>query len=350
MLSFINFNSEVETKDQYYERMAQVVNAIRTGAFYDGVNLQLIYTEHALKEVEKCIMEIIREDVICVAIKMVSENSIFYMKEDFVSDVMTNVLSEFHKYNNPDYRIKGDDGEFKKANFSNFVRFCAKKSLRDLLRGENGTAKRMDCKQRKIDRTKEYIMKTTGANEDMITPEIIEVYMEALEKNPLTADEIREALVYKISVVPITDELDNVQASESYEDEFDYTDEHIEDFLREWIESQEAYKQMIFLQNCKFCPGVYCDMSLEDFACDYCYIKAVKMCPTAAKNIKPADENFDSEHVSINQISRHRGYTFDSFKDYVRQSGIPEDELRHQVEKFFLKYWDELIEKIMKEN
>ena len=124
MLSFINFNSEVETKDQYYERMAKVVNAIRTGTLYDGMDLHAIYTPHALHEVENCIMEIIYEDVIAVAYTLVAEHKIFYLKEDFGSELFLNVMVNFHKYNNPDYRVTDEDGNFVKISFGNFVVVC----------------------------------------------------------------------------------------------------------------------------------------------------------------------------------------------------------------------------------
>lgn len=358
MFKFITIN-EGETKEQYYNRMAQIVNAIETGAAYDGMDLRLIYTEEALASMRACIFEQLYNPIQRVAGKVASEVGILYMVEDFSQSVAESVLSNFYKFNNPDFRLKDEDGAFVPVSFSKFIRFCAKEPMRKLLQQETGCTKRISLMLRKISRTEEHIMKMTGAHLSDLTPAVIAEFMPDIEENPLSEAQIREALAMKkvfISVDAGDDDNSLEPADES--DPYIIADEAIERFLRRWIDGMKPHKKMIFLQACEFCPDEYADMTIKEFSCDECLIDLCRRDNVARKNIEHGSVNIerqgrkdvhmdsykDCDYVKEDHIAWMRTATNRDFKKYILDSSVQMDELLHQVERFFKSYWNEMME------
>lgn len=358
MFNFITIN-EGETKEEYYNRMAQIVNAIETGALYNGMDLRAIYTEEALMSMRVCIFEELYDPIQRVAGKVASEIGILYMVEDFMQAVAECVLKNFYKFNNPEFRTKDEAGKFTPVSFGKFIRFCAKEPTRKLLQQETGCTKRISLMLRKISRTEEHIMKMTGAHLSDLTPAIIAEFMPDIEENPLTEAQIREAIATKKVFISVDagDENNSLEPVDE-SDPYIVVDEAIDRFLRKWIDGLKPHRRMIFLQNCKFCPDEYADMTLKEFSCDKCLVNLCRQENVGKKNIEHGDLNIerqgrkdvsadaykDVDYVREDHIGWVRIATNRDFKNYILESGVQKDELEHQLERFFKSYWNELME------
>lgn len=357
MLEYFTFDETVENVTEYLTRMAGVLDSIQNDVEYEGINYNFMLTREEQNAIKVYVSDFIIKDVINTAEGIAAEKHLGALTNDFVTETVVEVLTNFYKFNNPRFK-KAEENQEKTLNkLSVFVKIYSRPALRKVFESQQHYGTRDNRKIRNIDRTINYILTETSFTSADITAELIEEYMPEVTSQPINADEINRMFLVKQSLFSI----DAYDKGEELVDERDYftiADPAIEKFLKDWIDGMRTYKKLIFLQGYQFCPDEYKDMSVKEFSCDECLLKACRMDNIGRKSIKHGDVKIvrtannvraedaslkDVDYVAERCIIKMRHTIMESLKKYIKESGIPKDELECQVERFFCKYCDELI-------
>lgn len=362
ILQYFIYDASVESEKEFETRMAGVVDSIRNDVECEGINYHRMLSEEEQNEIVHYVMEFITPEIVKTAEGIAAENHLGKMTTEFVNEFVAVVMKEFPKFNNLKSR-KTDENCEELRKLSTFASNYRSEAMRNVFEKQQMYGTRDNRKIRSIDRTIEYILAETDYSGSDITPELIEEYMPKVSSAPIDADEINKMLAVKQSVFSI-DVRDNAEELMDKRNCFDIVDPAIEKFLKDWIDGMRNYRKLIFLQNWQFCPDEYKDMTVKEFSCTDCLLKACRADNIGAKNIKSgnlkvvrtnnrADKNNiedialdDVEHVEETHITKSRWRSVESLKNYIEEHKIPADELENQMERFFSKYCDELLAEI----
>lgn len=359
MLEYFAFDEKVENVTEYLTRMAGVVDSIQNDVEYEGINYKRMLTHDEQAAIRMYVIDFIIKDVINTAEGIAAERHLGALTDDFVTETVIEVLTNFHKFNNPRFKKVGDNEENKLNKLSVFVKIYSRPALRTVFESQQHYGTRDNRKIRNIDRTINYILTETEYTSADITAELIEEYMPRVSTQPIDADEINKMFAVKQSLFSI-DAYDKGEELIDDSDCFIIVDPAIEQLLKDWIDEMRTYKKLIFLQGCQFCPDEYKNMTIKEFSCDEYLLKACRMDNIGKKSICHGDINIERTHgknagninltdvdyVAERCIIKMRHTIMESLKEYILKSGIPMDELENQVERFFCKYCDELLEEL----
>lgn len=362
ILEYFMYDASVESEKEFETRMAGVVDSIRNDVECEGINYHRLLSEEEQNEIIHYVMDFITPEIVRTAEGIAAENHLGSMTTEFVNEFVAVVLKEFPKFNCLKSREKDETcGELRKL--STFASNYRSEAMRNLYEKQQMYGTRDNRKIRNIDRTIEYILAETDYSGSDITPELIEEYMPKVSTAPIDADEINKMLAVKQSVFSI-DARDNAEELIDKKNCFDFADPAIEKFLRDWIDGMRTYRKLIFLQNFQFCPDEYKDMTVKEFSCTDCLLKACRADNIGSKNIKngnvivhrtnnrvedSAIEKIaldEVDHVEESHIMKSRWRNVESLKKYIKDHAIPADELENQMERFFSAYCDEVLAEI----
>lgn len=361
MVKFLLSKMDGESKTEFLTRLAGIMDSIKNDVEYEGINYNVILSEEEKNELEASIKELIVPEVVNIAQGIAAEKRLGKQKtEVFVSETVAEVIEKYYRYNNRRVYTPKDGAEFVPRTFSAFIKAYSMAALDRVYKAETWQDQNTSKKLRAIKRTVEFILCNTNFTEDQITEKMIVQYMPNVTKVSFDEDEVRRVLSNSQSVYSI----DSYDEGEELVDDTDYfiiADPAIDAFLQTWIDGLRMHSKLIFLQGCEFCPPEYAEMTIKQFSCDECLIKACRMDNIGKKNIchgnlkvEKTHSNTRAEDLDLSDVDyvlesciwKARTRTKESLKKYILESGIPADELEHQLERFFCRYCDELLEEL----
>lgn len=361
MVKFLLSKMDGESKTEFLTRLAGIMDSIKNDVEYEGINYNVILSEEEKDELAASIKELIVPEVVNIAQGIAAEKRLGKQRtKGFVSELVAEVLEKYYRYNNSRVYTPKDGAEFVPCAFSVFIKAYSKAALDRVYKAETWYDSNTSKKLRAINRTVEFILRNTNSTEDQITEKMIAQYLPNVTKESFDEEEVGRVLSCTQSVYSI----DSYEEGEELVDDTDYfiiADPAIDAFLKTWIDGLRMHSKLIFLQSCDFCPPEYSGMTIKQFSCDECLIKACKMDNIGKKNIchgnlkvekthtntKAEDINLiDVDYVPESCIWKVRARTKASLTKYILESGIPEDELKNQLGRFFCRYCDELLEEL----
>ena len=235
MLEYFTFDETVENVTEYLTRMAGVLDSIQNDVEYEGINYNFMLTREEQNAIRVYVSDFIIKDVINTAEGIAAEKHLGALTNDFVTETVVEVLTNFYKFNNPRFK-KAEENQEKTLNkLSVFVKIYSRPALRKVFESQQHYGTRDNRKIRNIDRTINYILTETSFTSADITAELIEEYMPEVTSQPINADEINRMFLVKQSLFS----LDAYDKGEELVDERDYfiiADPAIEKFLKDWID------------------------------------------------------------------------------------------------------------------
>lgn len=356
MVKFFTYDG-AENKTEYLARMAAIIDSIKNDIEFEGINYNRILSDSEKEEIEDYIKTFITPDIVNIANGIAAEKRLGKERtKDFVSETVAEVLEKFYRFNNSRvYPSKKRD-----VKFSVFIKEYSKAALDKLYNSETWHSQNDAKKIRAINRAVSYIIENTNHKENDITVTMIAEALPMVTTRPFDEEEV-------VRLLQINQSAYSVEAFEEGEeliDETDYfiiADPAIDAFLQTWIDGLRMHSKLIFLQGCEFCPPEYAEMTIKQFSCDECLIKACRMDNIGKKNIchgnlkvEKTHSNTRAEDLDLSDVDyvlesciwKARTRTKESLKKYILESGIPADELEHQLERFFCRYCDELLDEL----
>ena len=122
MLDYFAFDEKVENVTEYLTRMAGVMDSIQNDVEYEGINYKRMLAHDEQVAIRMYVIDFIIKDVINTAEGIAAERHLGALTDDFVTETVIEVLTNFHKFNNPRFKKVGDNEENKLNKLSVFVK------------------------------------------------------------------------------------------------------------------------------------------------------------------------------------------------------------------------------------